>query len=92
MNENIRSGSKYNIPVIEDAAEALGLPIKAESVGLWTHVYLSFNGTKLLPLLVEELLVCNTLEHKNKKRLPLYSSQRKCSLIISILKLVTITE
>ena len=49
MDEIVRIASAYDIPVIEDAAEALGGKYKGESVGgkAWSSIF-SFNGNKII--------------------------------------------
>ncbi len=43
MNEIVEVAQKYNVPVIEDAAEALGSAYQRKKVwDFWTHVYSKF--------------------------------------------------
>lgn len=49
MNEIITIAEKYNIPVIEDAAEALGSSINGKKCGTFGDMgILSFNGNKII--------------------------------------------
>lgn len=49
MPEILAIANKYNIPVIEDAAEALGSSINGKACGSWgTMGILSFNGNKII--------------------------------------------
>lgn len=49
MNEIKAIADKYNIPIIEDAAEALGSSYKGQSCGTFGHMSaLSFNGNKII--------------------------------------------
>ena len=49
MDALVEVGDKYGVPVIEDAAEALGSQYRGESVGrrAWASVF-SFNGNKII--------------------------------------------
>lgn len=67
MNEIIEVAQKYNIPVIEDAAEALGSSYQGRKCGTFGLMsILSFNGNKIITTSGGGALVCNTLEQKNK--------------------------
>lgn len=67
MNEILEVAQKYNIPVIEDAAEALGSAYKGRKCGTFGLMsILSFNGNKIITTSGGGALVCNTLEQKNK--------------------------
>lgn len=58
---------KYNIPVIEDAAEALGSTYKGKSAGTFGRFgVLSFNGNKIITTSGGGALVCNSQEDKDK--------------------------
>lgn len=58
---------KYNIPVIEDAAEALGSIFKGKACGTFGHFgALSFNGNKIITTSGGGALVCQTQEDKDK--------------------------
>ena len=58
---------KYNIPVIEDAAEALGSTYKGQAAGTFGRfAALSFNGNKIITTSGGGALVCQTQEDKDK--------------------------
>ncbi|WP_313386855.1 DegT/DnrJ/EryC1/StrS family aminotransferase [Chishuiella sp.] len=58
---------KYNIPIIEDAAEALGSSYKGKKVGTFGHFgTISFNGNKIITTSGGGVLVCQTQEDKDK--------------------------
>lgn len=58
---------KYNIPVIEDAAEALGSTFKGKACGTFGRFGgLSFNGNKIITTSGGGALVCQTQEDKDK--------------------------
>lgn len=63
LNEILRISRKYNIPVIEDAAEALGSKYKGKKLGTFgTFGILSFNGNKIITTSGGGALIC-----KNQK-------------------------
>lgn len=67
MNEILEVAQRYNIPVIEDAAEALGSAYQGRKCGTFGLMsILSFNGNKIITTSGGGALVCNTLEQKNK--------------------------
>lgn len=67
MNEIMEVAQKYNIPVIEDAAEALGSAYQGRKCGTFGQMsILSFNGNKIITTSGGGALVCKSLEHKNK--------------------------
>lgn len=67
INEILEVAQKYNIPVIEDAAEALGSAYRGRKCGTFGLMsILSFNGNKIITTSGGGALVCNTLEQKNK--------------------------
>lgn len=58
---------KYNIPVIEDAAEALGSKYKGQAAGTFGRFgALSFNGNKIITTSGGGALVCQSKEDKDK--------------------------
>ena len=67
MTEILKVAQRYNIPVIEDAAEALGSAYKGRKCGTFGLMsILSFNGNKIITTSGGGALVCKSLEHKNK--------------------------
>jgi dTDP-4-amino-4,6-dideoxygalactose transaminase len=58
---------KYDIPVIEDAAEGFGSRYRGQMLGTFgRYGVLSFNGNKMITTSGGGALVCNDLEEKNK--------------------------
>jgi len=58
---------KYNIPIIEDAAEALGSTYKDQACGTFGEFgALSFNGNKIITTSGGGALVCNSKDAKSK--------------------------
>jgi dTDP-4-amino-4,6-dideoxygalactose transaminase len=67
VEEILAVANKYNIPVIEDAAEALGSTFKGQKCGTFGRFGgLSFNGNKIITTSGGGALVCKTQEDKNK--------------------------
>lgn len=67
MDEISSIAVKYEIPLIEDAAEALGSKYKGKSCGTFGRFgILSFNGNKIITTSGGGALVCHTQEDKNK--------------------------
>lgn len=67
MEEINEVAAKYDIPVIEDAAEALGSKYKNQACGtLGRFGILSFNGNKIITTSGGGALVCNTKEDRDK--------------------------
>lgn len=67
MDEISSIAAKYEIPLIEDAAEALGSEYKGKACGtLGSFGILSFNGNKIITTSGGGALVCRTQEDKNK--------------------------
>lgn len=65
MDEIMAVANKYNIPVLEDAAEGLGSKFKGHACGTFgTMAALSFNGNKIITTSGGGALVCNTKEQK----------------------------
>ncbi|MFG0590560.1 DegT/DnrJ/EryC1/StrS family aminotransferase [Myroides odoratimimus] len=65
MDEIMSVADKYEIPVIEDAAEGLGSVYKGLKCGTFgTMSILSFNGNKIITTSGGGALVCQTKEHK----------------------------
>jgi dTDP-4-amino-4,6-dideoxygalactose transaminase len=59
--------NKYQIPIIEDSAEALGSTYKGEKCGTFGDIsILSFNGNKIITTSGGGAIVTKTLEQKNK--------------------------
>ena len=69
MDQIMAIASKYNIPVIEDAAEALGSKINEKACGSFGHVgILSFNGNKIITTSGGGALLSNDEAFINKTR------------------------
>lgn len=67
MDDILAIALKYNIPVIEDAAEALGSTYKGRKCGTFGDFsILSFNGNKIITTSGGGALVSKTLEEKEK--------------------------
>lgn len=67
MNEIVEIANKYEIPLIEDAAEALGSTFKGQNCGTFGELsILSFNGNKIITTSGGGALVCKTKEEKDK--------------------------
>lgn len=66
--EEVRAlANKYEIPIIEDAAEALGSSFKGQKSGTFGDIgVLSFNGNKIITTSAGGALVCKTKELKAK--------------------------
>lgn len=63
MDEIMAIAKEYNIPVLEDAAEALGATYKGQACGTFGGLAcLSFNGNKMITTSGGGALVCNTAE------------------------------
>lgn len=58
---------KYNIPILEDSAEALGSSYKGQKCGTFGDIgVLSFNGNKIITTSGGGAIVTRTKEHKDK--------------------------
>lgn len=67
MDEILVVAEEYQIPVIEDAAEALGSSYKGRACGTFGRFgILSFNGNKIITTSGGGALVCHTQEDKDK--------------------------
>lgn len=67
MEEILKIADEYGIPVIEDAAEALGSSINGKSCGTFGELgVLSFNGNKIITTSGGGALVTKTAEEKEK--------------------------
>jgi len=66
--EEVRAiAHKYEIPIIEDAAEALGSSYKGQKCGTFGDIgVLSFNGNKIITTSAGGALICKTKELKEK--------------------------
>ncbi|TDS65009.1 DegT/DnrJ/EryC1/StrS family aminotransferase [Myroides indicus] len=66
-DEVLAVANKYNIPVIEDAAEALGSTYNGKACGTFGRFgVLSFNGNKIITTSGGGALVCRTQEDKDQ--------------------------
>lgn len=67
MDEILSVAKEFNIPVIEDAAEALGSSYKGKACGTFGRFgVLSFNGNKIITTSGGGALVCHSKEDKDK--------------------------
>lgn len=67
MDEILAIAQKHDIPVIEDAAEALGSTYKGTACGTFGRFgILSFNGNKIITTSGGGALVCHTQEDKDQ--------------------------
>lgn len=67
MDEIMEIANRYGIPVIEDAAEALGSKYDGKMCGTFgTFGILSFNGNKIITTSGGGALVCTTLQQAQK--------------------------
>lgn len=67
MDEIMTIAQQYEIPVIEDTAEALGSTYKGKKCGTFGEMsILSFNGNKIITTSGGGALVCKTNEQKEK--------------------------
>ncbi|MGJ5631588.1 DegT/DnrJ/EryC1/StrS family aminotransferase [Nostoc sp. CALU 1950] len=63
----LKACNQYNIPLIEDAAEALGATYKGRYLGTFGHIGIySFNGNKIITTSGGGMLVSNDLELVNR--------------------------
>ncbi|TXK72124.1 DegT/DnrJ/EryC1/StrS aminotransferase family protein [Mesonia sp. K4-1] len=76
MDEIMELSTQYNIPVIEDAAEALGSTYKNQKCGTFSNFgILSFNGNKIITTSGGGALVCSSEE--TKKKAVFYATQSR---------------
>ena len=76
MTEIMAIANQYEIPVLEDAAEALGSVYKGEKCGtLGAYGVLSFNGNKMITTSGGGALVCPDAE--SKQRVVFYATQAR---------------
>ena len=76
MAEIIEIANKYNIPILEDAAEALGSEYKGKKCGtLGQYGALSFNGNKIITTSGGGALICPDKE--SGKRVTFYATQAR---------------
>lgn len=69
MERIIKISEKYNIPVIEDAAEALGSQYKGQKLGTFgEYGILSFNGNKIITTSGGGALICKNDEQAKYAR------------------------
>ncbi len=67
MNEIVAIANKYDIAIIEDAAESLGSTYKGRNCGTFgEYAALSFNGNKIITTSGGGAIVCNDAEAKKK--------------------------
>jgi len=67
MDEILSVAKEFDIPIIEDAAEALGSSYKGKACGTFGRFgVLSFNGNKIITTSGGGALVCHTQEDKNQ--------------------------
>ncbi len=63
----IKISQKYDIPILEDAAEALGSNFKGQKCGTFgNYAAISFNGNKIITTSAGGVLVCKSSDEKVK--------------------------
>ena len=76
IDKIMRVAAKYDIPVIEDAAEGLGSCFRGQKLGTFgRYGVLSFNGNKMITTSGGGALVCTTDE--DKKKIMWYATQAR---------------
>ena len=76
MDEICSIAKKYNIPIVEDAAEALGSEYKDQKCGTFGRFgVLSFNGNKMITTSGGGALVCS--DEADKKKIMFYATQAR---------------
>ena len=76
IDKIMRVAAKYDIPVIEDAAEGLGACFQGQKLGTFgKYGVLSFNGNKMITTSGGGALVCTTDE--DKKKIMWYATQAR---------------
>ena len=76
MDEIMAIANRYDIPILEDAAEALGSKYKGQLCGTFgEYGVLSFNGNKMITTSGGGALVTSTVEAKN--RVMFYATQAR---------------
>jgi dTDP-4-amino-4,6-dideoxygalactose transaminase len=69
MQEIIAIATKFEIPVVEDAAEALGSTLNGKACGTFGEIgILSFNGNKIITTSTGGALLSNELKYVDKAR------------------------
>lgn len=69
MHEIMRIAQEYSIPVVEDAAEALGSHINGKACGTFGEIgVLSFNGNKIITTSSGGALISKDAQHVEKAR------------------------
>jgi dTDP-4-amino-4,6-dideoxygalactose transaminase len=69
MDEIMAIAAKYDIPVVEDAAEALGSTLNGKACGTFGHLgILSFNGNKIITTSGGGALISDNEEHIKNAR------------------------
>ena len=69
MDEIVSIANKFGIPILEDAAEALGSEYKGQKCGTFGEfACLSFNGNKMITTSGGGALVCSTKEEANRTK------------------------
>lgn len=67
IDQLLKVANKYQIPIVEDAAESLGSSYKGRKCGTFgTYSILSFNGNKIITTSGGGALICNTKEDKDQ--------------------------
>ncbi len=69
MNEIISIANKYEIPIIEDAAEAMGSVYENKNCGTLTEIgIVSFNGNKIITTSGGGAIISSNIDHISKAR------------------------